>query len=135
MDHVEPGRVFYSNGESAAFDLLVSFPSHAASKSYLSLPRDERGFLQVSPASGRVESMDRVFAASDASNYPVKMAFLALLQADAAADHIAAEILRTKPEVEFEPMCITVMDYLNKAVFAQVPFKYTANPVVPVTAD
>ncbi|MCC6394118.1 MAG: FAD-dependent oxidoreductase [Bryobacterales bacterium] len=135
VDHVEPGRVFYSNGESAAFDLLVSFPSHAASKSYLSLPRDERGFLQVSPASGRVESMDRVFAAGDASNYPVKMAFLALLQADAAADHIAAEILRTKPEVEFEPMCITVMDYLNKAVFAQVPFKYTANPVVPVTAD
>jgi sulfide:quinone oxidoreductase len=75
-----------------------------------------------------VKGHPEIFAVGDVADFPIKQAFLALLQADAAADHLAAEIVGKKPEVEFEAMSLCVMEELNKATFAQVPLKYSDDP-------
>ena len=135
VDHVEPGRVFYRNGERLDYDYLLAFPPYVAARRYELLPTDDRGFIQVEPDSRRVLGREREFAVGDTANFPIKQAFLALLQADAAADHIAAELSGKQPEVKFEPMSMCVMEEMNKATFAQVPLRYTGDPMKPVTVD
>ncbi|MEZ6062924.1 MAG: FAD-dependent oxidoreductase [Planctomycetaceae bacterium] len=132
---IEPGRVSFQNGQQLTYDVLVSFPPYVASTSFQQLPTDDRGFIQVEHDSRRVVGQDRIFAVGDAANFPIKQAFLALLQGDAAGDHLAAEVLVDKPSVNFEPMSMCVMEELNKATFAQVPLKYTDDPDKPVAVD
>src|SRR6266540_562914 len=45
VERVEPGRVFYKNGESLPYDLLVSFPPYVAAAPFEGLPSDDRGFI------------------------------------------------------------------------------------------
>lgn len=132
---IEPGKISFQNGEKLTYDVLVSFPPYVASTMFQQLPSTDRGFIEVENDSRRVLGKDRVFAVGDAANFPIKQAFLALLQGDAAADHISAEILGKKPTVDFEPMSMCVMEELNKATFAQVPLKYTGDPEKPVAVD
>ncbi|MBS0204579.1 MAG: FAD-dependent oxidoreductase [Planctomycetes bacterium] len=132
---IEPGMISFQNGEKLAYDVLVSFPPYVASTLFEQLPSTERGFIEVENDSRRVRGQDRIFAVGDAANFPIKQAFLALLQGDAAGDHVAAEILGKKPTVDFEPMSMCVMEELNKATFAQVPLKYTGDPDKPVAVD
>ncbi len=129
---VEPGVVHYQNKEKREFDLLVSFPPYIAKETYGSLPADDRGFVHVEPDSRRVKGHDRIFAVGDTADFPIKQAFLALLQGDAAGEHIGAAIRARKPELNFEPMSMCVMEELNRATFAQVPLKYTGDPLKPV---
>jgi sulfide:quinone oxidoreductase len=130
---VEPGRVRYQNGETLPYDLLVSFPPYVAKEWHRALPGDDRGFVRVEPDSRRVKGHPEVFAVGDAADFPIKQAFLAFLQADAAAEHLAAEIDGRLPKMDFEPMSLCVMEELNKATFAQVPLTYTGDPLKPVT--
>jgi sulfide:quinone oxidoreductase len=130
---VEPGVVKYQNGETREYDLLVSFPPYIAKETYATLPSDDRGFIHVEPDSRRVKGQACVFVAGDAADFPIKQAFLALLQGDAAAEHIAAEIMGKTPQLKFEPMSMCVMEEFNRATFAQVPLKYTDDPLKPVT--
>ena len=132
VSHVEPQYVFYKSGEKKHYDLLVSFPPYVARHSYQGIAADARGFIHVDPESRRVQGEERIFAVGDAADFPIKQAFLALLQADAAAEHIAAEIERRKPELAFEPMSMCVMEEFNRATFAQVPLKYTGDATKPV---
>ncbi len=132
---VEAGRANFKNGEKRAFDLLVAFPPYVAHERYAALPSDDRGFLRVEPDSRRVRGHERIFAVGDAADFPIKQAFLALLQGDAAGDHIAAEIAGEKPEVDFEPMSMCVMEEFNKATFAQVPLEYTGDAEKPIAVD
>jgi hypothetical protein len=123
----------FQNGESLPLDLVVSFPPYVARERYGALLGDDRGFIRVEPDSRRVMGHPEIFAVGDAADFPIKQAFLAFLQADAAAEHLAAEIEGRRPEVDFEPMSLCVMEELNKATFAQVPLKYTDDPLRPVT--
>jgi sulfide:quinone oxidoreductase len=132
VTHVEPGAVHYQNGEKRKFDLLVSFPPYIAGQRYSPLPMDERGFVRVDPDSRRVKGYPNIFAVGDTADFPIKQAFLALLQGDAAADHLAAEIENRNPKVLYEPVSMCVMEELNKATFAQVPLRYTGDPARPV---
>ncbi len=132
---IEPGKITFQHGEQLSYDVLVSFPPYVASTLFERLPTTDRGFIEVENDSRRVRGQDRIFAVGDAANFPIKQAFLALLQGDAAGDHIAAEVLGKKPTVDFEPMSMCVMEELNKATFAQVPLKYTDDPNKPVTVD
>lgn len=132
---IEPGRISFQNGEQLRYDVLVSFPPYVASATFQQLPSTDRGFIETENDSRRVVGHDRIFAVGDAANFPIKQAFLALLQGDAAGDHLAAEVLGTKPTVDFEPMSMCVMEELNKATFAQVPLKYTDDPNRPVVVD
>jgi len=135
VTHVEPGTVHYQNGEHLSYDLLVSFPPYIAGQRYSPLPMDERGFIHVDPDSRRVKGYPNIFAVGDTADFPIKQAFLALLQGDAAADHLAAEIENRKPKVLYEPVSMCVMEEFNKATFAQVPLKYTDNPARPIVVD
>jgi sulfide:quinone oxidoreductase len=135
VEDVDAKRVRFQNKAELSYDLLISFPPYAAACAFPSLPIDERGFVKVDPASRRVAGSDCVYAVGDTADFPIKQAFLALLQGDAAADHIAAEILGRKPEVDFVPMSMCVMEQFDKAVFAQVPLRYTGDTQRPVEVD
>ena len=132
---IEPGKVNYQNGETLPYDLLVSFPPYVAKERFAGLPVDDRGFIHVDPDSRRVRGSDSIFAVGDAGDFHIKQAFLALLQGDAAGEHMAAEIMGRKPEIKFEPMSMCVMEELNKATFAQVPLRYTGDDAKPIAVD
>lgn len=134
---IQPGVVNYQNGEKLPFDLLVSFPPYISKERFAGLPLDDRGFIKVDADSRRVKGSDSIFAVGDAADFPIKQAFLALLQGDAAAAHLSAEIEGRPIEAKdkFEPMSMCVMEELNRATFAQVPLKYTDDPTKPVTVD
>lgn len=135
VKEVDATCVRFQNGAEIPYDLLISFPPYAAACSFPALPSDDRGFVNVDPSSRRVMGSDRVYAVGDAGNFPIKQAFLALLQADAAADHIASEVLGRKADVDFVPMSMCVMEQFDKAVFAQVPLRYTGDAQRPVAVD
>jgi NADH dehydrogenase FAD-containing subunit len=132
VERVEPGRVQYANGECLPYDLLVAFPPYVAALPQPGLPSDERGFVATELKSRRVVGHPEIFAVGDAADFPVKQAFLAFLQADAAAEAIGAEILGVKPAVEFDPVSMCVMEEFDQATFAQVPLRLTGIPERPI---
>lgn len=67
------------------------------------LPCDEHGFLPVD-AHGRVQGVDDVYAAGDATAFPLKQGGLAAQQADAVAESIAAELGVTIAPMPFAPV-------------------------------
>jgi sulfide:quinone oxidoreductase len=131
VDSVERHEVVYRNGERLPFDLLVSFPPYAASSHFTHLPVDDRGFIATDLKSRQVVGYPDVYAVGDASDFPVKQAFLAFLQADAAADHLSAQILGKAPAVDFDPVSMCVMQGFEKPTFAQVPLQLTGKADSP----
>jgi sulfide:quinone oxidoreductase len=132
VDRVGPGDVWYTNGKSLPYDLLVSFPAYAAATAFPGLPQDERGFLQTDIVTREVIGHANVYAAGDGSDFPVKQAFLALLQADAVAERIAAQVLGERPAFGFDPVSVCVMEEFDTATFAQVPLRLTGRAERPI---
>jgi sulfide:quinone oxidoreductase len=131
-DRVGPGEVWYTNGKALPYDLLVSFPPYTASTVFPGLPQDDRGFLQTDIVTREVIGHAGVYAVGDASDFPVKQAFLALLQADAVAERIAAQVLGERPAVAFDPVSICVLEEFDTATFAQVPLRLTGRSERPI---
>jgi hypothetical protein len=130
---VSPGEAVYEGGGVLAHDLLVAFPPYVAAVDYApELPTDERGFILTEPGSRRVPGHERIYAPGDAGDFPVKQAFLAFLQADAAAEDIAAGIFDREPRATFDPVSMCVMEEFDTATFAQVPLTVTGDPARPV---
>jgi sulfide:quinone oxidoreductase len=67
------------------------------------LPHAQHGFIEVD-AHGRVPDVPDVFAAGDATAFPLKQGGLATQQADAAAEAIAAELGAAVTPEPFRPM-------------------------------
>ncbi|GAB3899793.1 hypothetical protein GCM10029964_086200 [Kibdelosporangium lantanae] len=128
-DKVGETEVVYTDGTTREFDVLVAFSPYIAAVSYDGLPMDNRGFLTCEPESRAVVGHPEIYAPGDAGDFPVKQAFLALLQADAVAAQIAGEAGR------FEPTSMCVMEMFDKATFAQVPLRLTGDPDSPVEVD
>jgi NADH dehydrogenase FAD-containing subunit len=137
VDRIERGEAIYKNGERLPFDLLVSFPPHGASDHFGYLPIDDRGFIATDLKTRQVVGYPDVFAVGDVSDFPVKQADLALLQAHAAADHIASDMLGTMPTVDFDPVSMCVMEGLDRGTFAQVSLQIADSPggLVEVRGD
>lgn len=80
------------------------------------LPCDPRGFIPTDK-NGRVEGVRDVYAAGDGTDFPVKQGGLATQQADAAAEHIAADLGADVTPEPFKPVLrgqlITGADSLN----------------------
>lgn len=134
VSKVSADEVLYADGSRRAYDLLIAFPPYAAAVEYPGLPSDDRGFLRTDPVTRLVDGTDNIYAPGDAGDFPVKQAFLAFLQADAAADHIAARIdpvLRSQVR-DFDPTSMCVMEMFDTATFAQVPLEVTGDPAYPV---
>jgi sulfide:quinone oxidoreductase len=76
--------------EQLAGEVVISLPK-LAGPAITGLPADSDGFLPAD-AHGCVTAAPRVFAAGDATSFPVKQGGLATQQADAAAETIAQEL-------------------------------------------
>jgi sulfide:quinone oxidoreductase len=82
------------------------------------VPGDDHGFIPVD-VHGRVPGLDGVYAAGDATNYPLKQGGLAAQQADAAAAHLAGRLGAPVAPAPFRPilqgMLLTGRDPLSLA--------------------
>jgi sulfide:quinone oxidoreductase len=132
VERVAKNGVFYQNGHRLSFDLLVSSPPYVASTPFTGLPTDKRGFIATDLATRQVVGHPEIYAVGDAGDFPVKQAFLALLQADASAEHLASTILETEPAFSFDPVSMCVMEEFDTATFAQVPLQLTNVPEKPI---
>jgi NADH dehydrogenase FAD-containing subunit len=132
VTEVLPGEVRYADGSKREFDELIAFPPYVSALRYASLPSDERGFIATELTTRRVAGHDDIYAPGDAGDFPVKQAFLAFLQADAVADHIASVVGAHEFSTPFDPVSMCVMEMFDKATFAQVPLRVTGDPAHPV---
>jgi sulfide:quinone oxidoreductase len=85
-----PARLVLAGGRELAADLAIALP-RLGGPHVMGLPQDDDGYVPVDDA-GRVLSVERVFAAGDATSAPVKQGGLATQQADAIAELLAAEL-------------------------------------------
>jgi NADH dehydrogenase FAD-containing subunit len=132
VERVDPGQIGMKDGSSEPFDLLVSFPPYVASTRFEGLPSDDRGFLITDTKTRQLQGQPDVYVVGDAGDFPIKQAFLALLQADAAAEHLAERILGEEASAAFDPVSMCIMEQFDKATFAQVPLRLTGDPELPV---
>ncbi len=132
VTEVAAGEARYADGTARSFDELIAFPPYVAAVTYDSLPSDERGFIRTDGATRQVEGFPDVYAPGDAGDFPVKQAFLAFLQADTVAEHIAAGVEDRAFEKPFDPVSMCIMEMFDKATFAQVPLELTGDPQRPV---
>jgi sulfide:quinone oxidoreductase len=83
----EPGAVRF-DGRLVEADAVVALPA-LRGPGVRGVPADERGFIPTDEH-GRVRGLEAVYAAGDATAFPVKQGGLAAQQADAVAEAIAA---------------------------------------------
>jgi NADH dehydrogenase FAD-containing subunit len=133
VSEITAGSAHYRDGSTRAFDHLIAFPPYASAVRYGSLPSDDRGFIHTEPATRQVTGQPDIYAPGDAGDFPVKQAFLAFLQADTVAEHIAAGAGLHPFEKPFDPVSMCIMEMFDKATFAQVPLETTGDPARPVT--
>jgi NADH dehydrogenase FAD-containing subunit len=129
---VTPDEAHYADGTKRRFDHLIAFPPYVSAVRYGSLPADDRGFLETELTTRQVVGHPGVYAPGDAGDFPVKQAFLAFLQADSVAEHIAAGAGVHEFEKPFDPVSMCIMEMFDKATFAQVPLDLTGDPEHPV---
>ena len=90
VDVLKPGLIeLQPGGDQLAVDRVVTLP-RLDGPDVQGLPADARGFLPVD-RHGRVQGVQDVYAAGDATHFPIKQGGLACQQADAAAESIAAQ--------------------------------------------
>jgi sulfide:quinone oxidoreductase len=129
---VRRGTVHYADGSLREFDALIAFPPYVAAVRYDGLPADARGFLATEAGTRQVQGHPDIYAPGDAGDFPIKQAFLAFLQADTVAEHIAAEVAGRPFAQPFDPVSMCIMEMFDKATFAQVPVEATGDPQHPV---
>ncbi len=111
---------------------MIAFPPYVSAVRYDRLPSDDRGFIETESTTRQVAGHPDIYAPGDAGDFPVKQAFLAFLQADTVAEHIAAEVGAHAFEQPFDPVSMCIMEMFDKATFAQVPLQLTGDPMQPV---
>ncbi|MGZ4297174.1 MAG: FAD-dependent oxidoreductase [Solirubrobacteraceae bacterium] len=94
--------VVHPGGRSVAADRIVAFPQ-LVGPDVDGLPSDGGGFLPVDEY-GRVRGVQRVWAAGDGTDYPVKQGGVAAQLADTAAESIAALAGVTRDVRPFSPI-------------------------------
>jgi NADH dehydrogenase FAD-containing subunit len=132
VERITEREAHFAGDVTREFDELIAFPPYIAALRYEALPADDRGFIETDLQSRQVVGSAGSYAPGDAGDFPVKQAFLAMLQADAVADHIAAQIGAKEFTAGFDPVSMCVMEMLDKATFAQVPLRLTGDPQRPV---
>lgn len=96
------GLLEIADHQPLAVDAAVALPTFDG-PAVAGLPDDGRGFLPVD-VHGRVVGAPGVYAAGDATTFPVKQGGLATQQADAVAETIAAEIGAIRDATPFRPV-------------------------------
>lgn len=122
LRRIEQREAHFAKSEVIPFDVMISMPPFVASVPFAALPSDNRGYVDAHLASRRMKGLNDLFGVGDSCDFPVKQAFLALQQADAAAEGIAAEIQGRHPHFMFEPVSKFVLEGWDDGMFAQTPF-------------
>jgi sulfide:quinone oxidoreductase len=104
----EPGRLLLAGGGGLDADLAIAIVRLEGPR-IRGLPSDDDGFVPVDDL-GRVAGVEGVFAAGDATSFPLKQGGLATQQADAIAQHIASELGAAAPPASaFRPVLRAVL--------------------------
>ncbi len=121
MKGFEEKKVLTEGGEIDA-DLILFMPGMTgpAWAADTELPLSEGGFIQAD-AHCHVPGFEKVYVAGDAGSYPgpdwmPKQAHMADLQAEAAADNLAAEFAGGRPEATFRPELACIVDTLDRGI-------------------
>ena len=132
VTEIAQGEARYAGGATRGYDHLIAFPPYVSAVRYDALPSDDRGFIKTELETRQVAGHPDIYAPGDAGDFPVKQAFLAFLQADTVAEHIAADGGAHAFETPFDPVSMCIMEMFDKATFAQVPLQLTGDPARPV---
>lgn len=98
----EEGRLSVSPRAAIEADAVLSLP-RMEGRRIGGVPHDLAGFVPIDDH-GRVQGMERTYAAGDATTFPVKQGGIATQQADVAAEAIAAEIGCDAAAEPFDPL-------------------------------
>lgn len=101
-ERYEDGQLRLSGDEPLAVDGAVALPALEVSP-LQGLPQDENGFVPTDDRM-RVAGLDAVWAAGDATSFPIKQGGVAAQQADVAARAIAAYAGADVPIEAFQPV-------------------------------
>ena len=101
-ESAEGELVLRPQGDSIAAGAVVALPALRGPR-VNGLPADENGFLPIDEHA-RVRGTSGVYAAGDGTNFPVKHGGIGTQQADAAAEHIAAEAGASVEPQPFHPV-------------------------------
>jgi sulfide:quinone oxidoreductase len=132
VTEVRPGEAVFADGSTRSFDHAIAFPPYVSAVRFDTLPCDARGFLLTDFGTRLVAGRDDVYAPGDAGDFPIKQAFLAFLQADAVAEHIAADVEGRPFTKPFDSVSMCIMEMFDTATFARVPVELTGDPDLPV---
>ena len=99
---VREGLLDAEPGPPLRADAVISVPA-LAGPALAGLPADSHGFIPVD-AHGRVAGTTDVYAAGDATAFPVKQGGLATQQADAVAEAVAADLGLLTDPTPFRPL-------------------------------
>jgi sulfide:quinone oxidoreductase len=99
---VEPGQLVLMNGAVVPADRVVALPALDVPP-IPGVPQGPRGFIPTDP-SFAVEGLEGVYAAGDATWYPIKQGGLAAQQADVVAATIAAAVGEPVRAAPFHPV-------------------------------
>jgi sulfide:quinone oxidoreductase len=100
--HAAEQMLWLESGNAIAADTVIALAA-LEGPAIAGLPADAHGFIRTD-AHGCVTGAERVFAAGDATTFPVKQGGLATQQADAAAATIAQELGAAIPAQSFAPV-------------------------------
>jgi sulfide:quinone oxidoreductase len=96
------GRLILDGAVPIEADAVVALPGLSGPHLH-GLPSDRDGYIPVD-AHGRVVGVDGVYAAGDATSFPIKQGGLATQQADAVAEAIAQDIGARDDATPFRPI-------------------------------
>ena len=129
---VTAGEVHYEDGGTRGFDQLIAFPPYVSAVRYPALTSDDRGFVTTELETRLADGRDDVYVPGDAGDFPIKQAFLAFLQADTVAEHIAADVQGRAFSSPFDPVSMCILEMFDTATFAKVPVELTGDEERPV---
>jgi sulfide:quinone oxidoreductase len=103
----EPDRLLLIGGRALDVELAIAMVRVAGPRIH-GLPSDDDGFVLVDERC-RVAGLEKVYAAGDATTFPIKQGGLATQQADLIAEHIAVELGRDVEPSSYRPVLRAVL--------------------------
>jgi sulfide:quinone oxidoreductase len=101
-ESIIPGILRLTSGKTIETDQVVALPRLEGPR-LAGFPADDLGFIQIDEHA-RVRGLDDVYAAGDATDFPIKQGGIATQQADAAVEMIAARLGAGVTPSAFQPM-------------------------------